>query len=1214
MNRPLPNDTSNRSASHPISASTAPLAANKSTGDSTSSTSSAAATAANSRRDGPSINHAQSSVGSSSSSTSSKRTRKRKMALRMLYTRGNANRLSHQSDGRGDGPGQIQGQGQHGSGSAADGSNTVTTWASGSNSLRDNAGVAGDGVTKEETEREEPQMQREQQEEDEQKDTPHVALSWIQNYIELQQYHLLNGDVNVSSKGPRKNKRLAKWVGQQKMEYWKWKAIQQKMEQGLEIEEHESCEINEERIQLLENIGMEWDFYPTVSYNNDNGGSLDASIKKSTKNDVSTNNAKENASNALNLLLLAHSKSDASGSEEASSSPTSPASSSSSFRSNQDASSESKVSATAVSVGTASVAAPAASVSAASAQGPLPRSNSIAAAAASKDCFDHEEWMSRYMDLVRFHSQFQHTDVPLTYPPNCDLALWAAEQRKQYKLLLRGKPSKMTNFHLQLLEKIGFQLKDSEGSEWKLRFQEMQLFRSRYGHYNINSKAGVGSEELEQWVRVQTEQQKLLEEGKPSYLNEERLTLLKTIGFPWDGKTADQSRHDSSANSATSAKRKRQFSASRSEQELAYSELTSALAASAKRIKFETSDDGIDEGSRQISIPEDRGLKLTAARGGFNGHTQNEMNLDSKPRALSPPTSNNQSLTNASYFARTIANASVNQNQMQLNQDLISQILRMQSNNNSTQQQQQHHQKMTQSSASANNVAMMAALQDHATSANIATSAPSSESIAHRLSLQNNGNSSAGSLLNDNNSINSSNPIIAQLLRLQKMQAEGNSSVASMNSTANAPIGANNPNNNNALNLLLAQLLRTQSSNNRNISPSISNPNNGPSTNNTSNAINNHPLAQLLQLQNQIVLKKSSDVNHSNFLPSPEYSNHVRNASSSSVMGPQNQAIEQVGALTLQQLLRNNTNTSNIAQNLNQGNNSVLGMAFPSLATGVQQQQQQSCIQALQAQIQGSNASSNNLNSNNNANLANVLKMIFASQQQQKPNTSSSHQQSQTHSNQLQLQQSDLLQQLSAANRVAASVVSSSAAGPSPNMSQQPEQDSSYRKKSRSSTGKGEQWFRRFNELKMYKAINGNCNVPKRFEENPALGTWVSNQRSLRRLMMEGKPSHMTPERVQLLESLGFEWHPPAGPNARQEEQWRARFKELEEFKREHHHCRVPTKNYQPNPALGQWVNDQRRQYRLMNQGLTSSMTVERMMLLTNLGFEWSLGKRKSSS
>lgn len=159
--------------------------------------------------------------------------------------------------------------------------------------------------------------------------------------------------------------------------------------------------------------------------------------------------------------------------------------------------------------------------------------------------------------------------------------------------------------------------------------------------------------------------------------------------------------------------------------------------------------------------------------------------------------------------------------------------------------------------------------------------------------------------------------------------------------------------------------------------------------------------------------------------------------------------------------------------------------------------------------------------------------------------------------------------------------------------------------KARSSTGKGEQWFKRYNELKVYKAQHSNCNVPKRFSSNPALGTWVSNQRSLRRILLEGKPSHMTEDRIRLLEEIGFEWHPPTGPNAKQEEQWRQRCRELEVYRDEHGHCRVPTKNYPPNPALGQWVNDQRRQYRLMKQGVTSSMTNDRIRILETIGFEW---------
>jgi superfamily II DNA or RNA helicase len=61
-------------------------------------------------------------------------------------------------------------------------------------------------------------------------------------------------------------------------------------------------------------------------------------------------------------------------------------------------------------------------------------------------------------------------------------------------------------------------------------------------------------------------------------------------------------------------------------------------------------------------------------------------------------------------------------------------------------------------------------------------------------------------------------------------------------------------------------------------------------------------------------------------------------------------------------------------------------------------------------------------------------------------------------------------------------------------------------------------WEYRYDELKAFHAEHGHCNVPKGWKENPALGTWVSNQR---KVYKEGKLSE---ERTQQLEALGFVW------------------------------------------------------------------------------------------
>lgn len=69
-------------------------------------------------------------------------------------------------------------------------------------------------------------------------------------------------------------------------------------------------------------------------------------------------------------------------------------------------------------------------------------------------------------------------------------------------------------------------------------------------------------------------------------------------------------------------------------------------------------------------------------------------------------------------------------------------------------------------------------------------------------------------------------------------------------------------------------------------------------------------------------------------------------------------------------------------------------------------------------------------------------------------------------------------------------------------------------------------WLERLNELRAFKAANGNCIVPTNYPENPKLGTWIHHQRRQYKKYTEGKPCHITAERIKALDSLGFVWHP----------------------------------------------------------------------------------------
>mmetsp|Transcript_41529 Transcript_41529/g.60901 ORF Transcript_41529/g.60901 Transcript_41529/m.60901 type:complete len:290 (-) Transcript_41529:44-913(-) len=143
------------------------------------------------------------------------------------------------------------------------------------------------------------------------------------------------------------------------------------------------------------------------------------------------------------------------------------------------------------------------------------------------------------------------------------------------------------------------------------------------------------------------------------------------------------------------------------------------------------------------------------------------------------------------------------------------------------------------------------------------------------------------------------------------------------------------------------------------------------------------------------------------------------------------------------------------------------------------------------------------------------------------------------------------------------------------------------------------QWLNRYKELYKYKADHGDCLVPRNFRPNPQLGRWVNLQRKDYKTKTEGKKSPMSKVRISLLEELGFAW---VGVKT----VWEERFEELKKYKAEYGDCLVP-QAFQPNPKLGQWVNAQRKDYKVMKEGKSSPMNQKRVSMLVGLGFVWSV-------
>jgi hypothetical protein len=141
-------------------------------------------------------------------------------------------------------------------------------------------------------------------------------------------------------------------------------------------------------------------------------------------------------------------------------------------------------------------------------------------------------------------------------------------------------------------------------------------------------------------------------------------------------------------------------------------------------------------------------------------------------------------------------------------------------------------------------------------------------------------------------------------------------------------------------------------------------------------------------------------------------------------------------------------------------------------------------------------------------------------------------------------------------------------------------------------------WETRYQELVEYKHKHGDC-TPPQTEEYAELWTWVFVQRRMYSIRSAGMPSSMTDKRVEALDYISFIFN-------MHEEIWNLRLKELHEYKRNFGDCLVP-KKFSSNPVLAKWVDQQRTQYKYLQDGQRSHLTSERLKLLEGVEFVWNV-------
>ena len=154
------------------------------------------------------------------------------------------------------------------------------------------------------------------------------------------------------------------------------------------------------------------------------------------------------------------------------------------------------------------------------------------------------------------------------------------------------------------------------------------------------------------------------------------------------------------------------------------------------------------------------------------------------------------------------------------------------------------------------------------------------------------------------------------------------------------------------------------------------------------------------------------------------------------------------------------------------------------------------------------------------------------------------------------------------------------------------------------------------------KTTTGHCNVPqdtkkvKSADHDEDLAQWVKMQRMKKKytdlrakgIYVDPKNASISKERVDMLNSIGFQWILKEKPNLG----WDKRFEQVLEYKSIHGHVNIPQSYVHVDPInpnvtnkLGRWVMKQRHEHSLKLRGMKTQLTDERQERLESIGFQW---------
>ena len=129
------------------------------------------------------------------------------------------------------------------------------------------------------------------------------------------------------------------------------------------------------------------------------------------------------------------------------------------------------------------------------------------------------------------------------------------------------------------------------------------------------------------------------------------------------------------------------------------------------------------------------------------------------------------------------------------------------------------------------------------------------------------------------------------------------------------------------------------------------------------------------------------------------------------------------------------------------------------------------------------------------------------------------------------------------------------------------------------------EWYRRFEELKLFKIKNGHFNVPSNYKQYPGLRGWLTRQRK------NYENNSLEQKYMDQLNSLNFNWEV-------EDIFWSKRFEELKSIKDKTGSC-VVSYTTEENKRLGAWTAHQRKSYK------SGKLKQEYIDQLNAIGFIW---------